>query len=169
MKAELKRIAVLQGYDMDIAYDISQIKEEVELYKGEELKFRLSKIAYNKSKDKTKTEQKILVDNDLFERCLYEMNSSHAESARKRGFLRARYMPFNYHTDEGTFYRHGIVNIVNFQAKVNKIETNLVKIKDLHQKLNEIKRDSLRVTGIWQSSSEYVTVSYTPQRYDFDN
>jgi hypothetical protein len=168
MKAELKRILCLQGYDMDMAYEISNLKEELEIYKGEELKFKLAQIATKKATDMSKPEQKIYVDDALFERCLADSNSSHTETAKRRGFIRARYMPYGYHTEEGIMYRHGIVNIINVQAKRNKIYEERISSYSLFSVLNDITKKGMRVMDISPYQNGDIKISYTQQRYIFD-
>jgi len=176
MRAELKRILCLQGYDMDMAYEISQIKEETELYKGEELKFKLSQIAFKRSENKDAAEQKIFVDDFLFEKCLAETNPNHAETAKNRGFIRARYIPFFTDTGEGKIYRHGIVNIINIQAKVNKVEEVFVdRIHGLNNILRKISRDKMRLLSVCLrphlgvNGRDGYLVKFTKQRYDFND
>jgi len=152
---------------MDLAYEISNLKEELEIYKGEELKFKLAQIATKKASDMSKPEQKIFVDDALFERCIMDENPSHAQTARNRGFLRARYIPYGYHTDGGIMYRHGIVNIINIQAKRNAVRTVEVGYLALSKKINELHSTGYRIIDIKEDGPRR-TVSYTQQRYIFD-
>lgn len=133
---------------------------------SEALKHRLAQTEWDRpGADLSRAEMKVEVTNEVFEQCLSEMPDHHKASARKRGFIRATAVPFFFTSESGMMYRHGITNIVNKDAEINKVHEELL----WERQFLDLVRSGVSILSLATYGNGKYRVTYTNQRYNFDD
>ncbi len=130
------------------------------LSKGQALRKELALEAQALKENTDKLEKCILVNEDVYNRCLEGMPSHHRNTHLKRGFLRTYHKPFWVsYGEEGSYYYPGVVYIVNKDSEKNQTYEIRSTDKNATQRISiAVKESKHRIIEVKSVEGEVITV-----------